>query len=128
MAIRADEKRVPASPTAAACFDVGAQSHRFGAGGSFIQERCVGDRQRGQVGDQRLKIEQGFQASLSNLGLVRRVLRVPAGIFQDFALDHRRRDARGEPHADVRAEDLVARGDFAQAHENPVLAERRRQA
>ena len=44
----------------------------------------------GQVADHRLEIQQRFEPALGNLGLIRRVLRVPAGIFQDVALDDRR--------------------------------------
>ena len=71
----------------------------------------------GEVADHRLEIQQRFEAALRDLGLVRRVLRVPAGIFEDVALNHRRRDAVVVAHADERAEDLVLRRDgfqFAQ--------------
>ena len=61
--------------------------------------------------DHRLEIQQRFEAALGNLGLIRRVLRVPAGIFQNVALDDRRRDAIVIAHADERAENLVLRRD-----------------
>ena len=48
---------------------------------------------------------------MGNLGLIRRVRGVPAGIFENVALDHRRRDAVVVAQTDVRAEDLILRGD-----------------
>ena len=88
--------------------------HRFRRGGRFVEQRGIGDIERGQIGDHRLKIEQRFEAALRNLGLVRRVGRVPAGIFQNVALDDRRRDAIGVAGANEVTGHLVLLRDLAQ--------------
>ncbi len=69
----------------------------------------------GEVTDHRLEGQQRFEPPLRDLGLVRRVRRVPAGILEHVALDHRRHDRAGIPHADVRAEYVVARGKIRAA-------------
>ena len=88
--------------------------HRLGRGGRFVEQRGICDIERGQVGDHRLKIEQRFEAALRNLGLVRRVGRVPAGIFQNVALDDRRHDAIGVAGPNEVAHHLVLLRDLAQ--------------
>jgi len=62
------------------------QVHRFGGGGGFIEERGVGDRQGGEVGDHRLEIEQRLEPALRDLRLVRRVGRVPARVLDDVCV------------------------------------------
>ncbi len=42
----------------------------------------------GEVTDQGLKIEQGFQTALGNFCLIGRVGGVPRGVFQNIALDN----------------------------------------
>ncbi len=79
---------------------------------------------RGEVGDHRLEIQERFEAALGNFSLIRRVLRVPAGIFQNVALNHRRRDAIVIAHADERAADLVLRRDFLQRGERLMFGAR----
>ena len=64
--------------------------HRFGRGRRLVQQRGVGDRQGGQIGDHRLEIQQHLQAPLRDLGLIRRVGGVKARIFQHAADDDRR--------------------------------------
>ncbi len=76
---------------------------------------------RGQIGDHRLEIQQRFEAALGNLGLIRRVLRVPAGILQNIALDDGGRDAIVIAHADEGPENLVLGGDFLQRGQGFVL-------
>ena len=61
-----------------------AHGHRFGGGGRFVEERSVRDLQPGQIDDHRLEIQQRFEAALRDLGLVRRVGRVPAGFSRMF--------------------------------------------
>ena len=68
--------------------DRGAHVHRLGGGGGLVEQRGVRDRERGQVGDQGLEVEQRLEAPLRDLGLVGRVLRVPARILEDVPLDH----------------------------------------
>ena len=69
-----------------------AHGHGFGGGGGFIEQGSVGDFEAGEIDDHGLEIQQGFESALRNFGLVRRVLGVPAGIFEDVALNHGRRD------------------------------------
>ena len=85
-------------------FERVAHGHGLGGGGGLIQQRGIGDVQPGQVADHRLEIQQRLQAALGDFRLIRRVLRVPAGIFQDVALNHRRGDAIVIAHADEGAE------------------------
>ena len=101
-----------------------AHRHRLGGGGGFVEQRGVGDVEAGEVGDHRLEIQERFEPALGNLGLIRRVLRVPAGIFQNVALNDGGRDAIVIAHADERAEDLVLRRDFLQLGERFKFAAR----
>jgi len=88
--------------------EVPAHAHRLGGGGRLVEQRGVGQRQAGQVGDHRLVVDQRLEPALADLGLIRRVLRVPARVLEDIALDHRRGDAGVIAHADQRAQHLVA--------------------
>ena len=56
--------------------------HRLGGGGGLVEERRVGDRQTGEVDHHRLEVEERLEAALRDLGLVRRVLRVPARVLE----------------------------------------------
>ena len=98
-----------------------AKRHRFGGGGGFVEQRGVGDIERGQVGDHRLEIEQRLEPALRDLGLIGRVGGVPAGIFQNVALDHRRHDAIGITRADEAARDFVLARNLAQFRERFLL-------
>ena len=108
--------------------------HRFGRGGPLVQQRGRRDVHPRQVPHHRLKVQERFEAALGDLGLVRGVGGVPAGILEHVAENHRRRDAVVVAVADVGPEDAVARGDAAQAAQVLVLrdaggkVERRRQA
>ena len=62
-------------------FEAMTHHHGLGGGGAFIQHGGVGDLQAGEIGDDGLEIQQGLQPALRNLGLVRRVGGVPAGVF-----------------------------------------------
>ena len=123
MAVARDEKLVR---RVAAAHRV-QQGHRLGRGGRLVQQRGIRDVEPGQVGHHGLEIEQRLQPPLRDLRLVRRVRRVPAGIFQDVALDHRRRDRVVVALAEVRLEDLVLVHDGAQGRERLALAQRRGQ-
>ena len=94
-----------------------AERHRLGRGSRFVEERGVRDLERGQVGDHGLEVEERFEAALRDLGLVGRVGGVPAGIFQDVALDDGRDDAIGITGADEIAHDLVLLRKLAQLGE-----------
>ena len=58
------------------------QGHGLGHGGRLVQQTRAGDGQTGEIGDQGLEVEQGLQPTLADLGLVRRVRRVPGGVLQ----------------------------------------------
>ena len=113
---------------ARALFHAMAQHHRLGGGGALIEHRGVGDFKPGEVTDHRLVIEQGLEAALGNLGLVWRVRSVPAGVFQNGALDDGRRERVVITQTDEAAEHLVFAGDGAQFGQGGALACRRRQA
>jgi hypothetical protein len=87
--------------------------HRFGGGGGFVEHRGIGEVEAGEFTGHCLEIQKRFEAALGNLGLIRRVLRIPAGIFEHAALDDRRCDGVVIAHADKRAENLVLAGDAA---------------
>ena len=84
-----------------------AQRHRLGGGRGLVEQRRVGERQAGEVGDHRLEVEQRLEPALRDLGLVGRVLRVPARVLEDVAQDDGRRVAVVVAHAD---EGAAARG------------------
>jgi hypothetical protein len=98
--------------------------HRFGGGGSFVEQRGVGDVEPGQVADHSLEVEQRFQPALADLRLIRGVGRVPRGVFEDVALDYRRQDGAAVALPDQRGEHLVLRGDLADMRERLGLTQR----
>ncbi len=95
--------------------------HRFRSGGAFIEQRRIRDGERGHVAHHRLEVQQCLEPPLRNLGLIRRVGRVPAGILEDVALDHWRREGAVVAHPDIGAEDLVLRRERAHRREHFVL-------
>ncbi len=101
--------------------------HRFGGRRGLVEQRCVRDGQRREVGDHRLEIEQRLEPALGDLGLVGRVRRVPARVLEDVPQDHRGRHRVVVAHAEIRTEHLVACGEAAQLGERLALALRRRQ-
>ncbi|MDT4837403.1 hypothetical protein FQZ97_711340 [compost metagenome] len=103
------------------------QRHGFGRGSAFIQQRGVGDVQPGDVGDHGLVVQQGLEATLRDLGLVRRVGRVPGGILEDVAQHYVGRLRAVVPLADVAAVDLVAARDLLQLIQHVGFAARLRQ-
>ena len=60
---------------------------------AFVEERRRRDVHAGQILHDRLEVQQRFEPALGDLGLVRRVGRVPAGILEHVAQDDRGRDA-----------------------------------
>src|SRR5207244_6051732 len=68
----------------------------------------------GKIDNHCLKIEQCFETTLSEFGLVRRVGSVPPGIFENVSLNDWRRDAIVITGADERACDSVLFRDRAQ--------------
>ena len=59
----------------------------LGGRGRFVEKGGARDVHSRQLGCQRLEIEEGFEPSLRDLGLVRRVGRVPRGIAENVAHD-----------------------------------------
>ena len=74
-----------------------------------------------------LEVEQRLQAALGDLGLVRRVGRVPAGILEHAALDHAGRERVVIAEADVTAADAVLAGEAIEPREIGGFAFRGRQ-
>jgi hypothetical protein len=100
------------------------QRHRFGGGGAFVQHRGVRDAHAGQVGDHLLEVQDGFQAALRDLRLVRGVGGVPGRVFEDVAQDDRRGEGAVVALADHRLHDLVLRGDALQLGQRGLLGQR----
>jgi len=96
--------------------------HGLGGGGRFIEKRGVGDGQAGEIGNHGLKIEQRLETALGDLGLIRRVGGVPAGVLEDVALDDRGRGGVVVAEPDEGAEDLVLVHDGAQRLVRGALA------
>ena len=91
-----------------------AHVHRFRGGSAFIEERRACERQAGELRDHGLKVEQRLEAALRDLGLVRRVGRVPRRILEDIAEEHAGHDGVDIAHADVRVEELVLAAEVVQ--------------
>ena len=101
--------------------------HGFGRRGRLVQERSRRDRQTGQIGHHGLEVEQRFEPTLGDLGLIGRVRRVPARILQHVAPNHGGHDAVVVAQPDEGPEHLVLRRNHAQAFEKLVFALRWRE-
>lgn len=117
-----DEERIAARLGHAPC-----QSHGFGSGRRFVEQRGIGQVQPGQVDDHLLVIEQRLQATLGDLRLIRRIGGVPAGVLQHVAQDHRGRQGSVVPHADQAGPHLVLLGVTAQFCQGGLFIKRRGQ-
>lgn len=53
------------------------ETHSFCGGGSFVEKGCIGNIHSSEVLDHGLEIEQRLEPALSDLSLVRSVLRRP---------------------------------------------------
>ena len=122
MAVVGDEE-----PVALVARDVERHAHRFGRRRGLIEERRVREREARQIGDHRLEVQERLEPPLADLRLVGRVLRVPAGVLEDVALDHGRRDAVVVTEPDEAAERAVARSHAAQLLDQRELAVRLRE-
>ena len=69
----------------------------------------------GQIRHHRLEIEQRLEPALRNLGLIRRVRRVPARVLEHVPRDDGRRDRVVVAQADVAAADTVRCGELRAA-------------
>ncbi|MEZ4407645.1 MAG: hypothetical protein R3A52_14370 [Polyangiales bacterium] len=80
---------------------------------------------RGRPGELRhhgLEVQEGFETSLGDLGLVGGVLGVPAGVFEDVPLDDRGGDGVAVAAADEGPVDLAVLGLPREGLEEQVLA------
>ncbi len=100
------------------------QMHRFGRSGAFIEQRGVRDLEPGQVRHHRLEVEERLQPALRDLRLIRRIGRVPPGVFQHVALDDRGRETVVIPHTEVGTEDLILCGELAERVERFLFGPR----
>ena len=91
------------------------QSHGLGGGGALVEHRGVRDLHPGEIAHHRLEVEQRLEPALADLGLVRRVGRVPGRVLEDVAEDDARRVGAVVALPDQRGEDLVAVGQRPQA-------------
>ena len=98
--------------------------HRLGRGGALVEQRRVGEIHAGEVAHHRLEVQQRLEPALADLGLVRRVRRVPRRVLEHVAQDHRRRDRVVVAEPDQRREHLVAAGELAQPGERVGLRQR----
>jgi hypothetical protein len=95
--------------------------HRLGRRRAFVEQRCVGDLEPGQIDHHLLEIEERFETALAHFRLIRRIRGVPARIFQHIAQDHLGGDAAVIAHADHRGVDLVALGDQPELRQGIAL-------
>ena len=103
------------------------ERHRLGRRGALVEQRRVGGRQPGQVGDDRLEVEERLEPALGDLRLVGRVGGVPGRVLQHVAADHRRRDGRVVAEPDHRLGGPVLRGERPQGARGGLLVEGGRQ-
>ena len=102
-----------------------AHRHRLGGGGRLVEQRRPGDRQPGEVRGERLEVHQDLQPPLRDLGLVGRVLGVPARILQQVPQDHRGGDRPVVAAPDEVRPRPVPPGDPAEFGQQRRFGERR---
>eukprot|EP00128_Syssomonas_multiformis_P003625 Colp12_sorted_trinity150504_noHs@10374 len=85
------------------------EAHRHGLsrGGGLVQQGGAGQGQASDVGDHGLVVEQGLQATLGDLRLVRGVRSVPSGVLEHVSEDNVRSEDLVVTHSDEGLEDLV---------------------
>src|SRR5690606_15623871 len=104
------------------------EQHPLDDGGALVEHRGVRGREPGEVGDHGLEVEERLEPSLRDLGLVGRVRRVPAGVLEHIALDHRGRVGAVVAEPDHRPGDPVAGRERTQLGERLRLRRGGRQA
>ena len=104
------------------------QRHGLHGRGRLVEQGSPGHRQRGQVLDEGLEGEQGFQPALRDLRLVRGVGGVPGRVLQHVTADHRRGVRAVVAQPDHGPRDRVPGGQAAQLGQRPGLGQRGRQA
>ena len=96
--------------------------HGFACGRGLVQQRRVGQLHAGEVHHHGLVVQKRLHAALGNLRLVGRVGRVPTRIFQNVALDDRRRYRGVVAQANEVAEHLVLAGQLVYVAQVVALA------
>ena len=99
--------------------------HRLGRGGRLVEQRGVGDIERGQIRDERLEVEKRLETPLADLRLIGRVGGIPGRILQDVALDGRRHDRAVVALADQRGQHAVLVRRLAHPIEHAAFGQRR---
>ena len=97
-------------------------NHSLAGGGSLVEQTGVGERHTSHAGNHGLIVHQGFKTALRNLGLVRSVGGVPAGVLEDVAHDDGGSDGAVVAHTDVALVELVLLGQRTHMVEELVLA------
>ncbi len=100
------------------------ERHGLRGRGALVEQRGVGGRQAGEVGDDGLEVEQRLEPALGDLGLVGRVGGVPGRVLEHVAPDDRRRDRRVVAQADHRLGRPVLRRERPQRTGGGLLVER----
>ena len=98
-------------------------NHTFAASSGFVEKRCVGQRHLGHVGHHGLIGHQGLKSTLADLGLVRRIGGIPAGVFKHVALDDGRGNGVVVTHTDIALEELVFLGQATAAVQKLVFVD-----
>ena len=107
------QRRALAGPTC--------EGHGLRCGGRLIEQARTGHRKRGQVRDDSLEGQQCLEATLTDLGLVRRVGGIPSGVLQHAASDDRRRVGVVVAESDHRSQHGVSSGQGAQISRDDSL-------
>ena len=97
------------------------EQHPLDDRGALVEHRRVRGVEPGEVGDHRLEVDERLEPALRDLGLVRRVRRVPARVLEHVALDDRGRDRAVVAEADHRRAHGVLLGERAQLGERLAL-------
>ncbi len=68
------------------------EQHPLDYGGALVEHGRVRGVEPGQVGDHRLEVDEGLEATLRDLRLIRGVRRIPTRVLEHVPLDDRRGD------------------------------------
>ena len=117
VAARAHEEAVALLPRAAP-----AEAHGLGRCRRLVQERAVREGETAEVRHHGLVDEQSLEAALTDLCLIRRVLRVPRRILEHVAQHHRRRDRAVVSLPDERTQRRVLASEGVETREGLGLA------
>ena len=99
--------------------------HPFRRGGALVEQGSVRHLHARQIHHHGLEIQERLEASLCDFRLVRRVGRVPPGVFKDVASNHAGHLGRVVAHPDVVPEHHVLGGQTVDVFEVFALGQRR---